>query len=182
MKRVPNRAYMTRFFGLQERRHGYAQELQKITSIERNKLIAMKADQMTSCYAAWLAFFENMDAMASANARFSEEIKEVTVEQLERWYTIGCQMVKEQKTEQERVHAAMLKVNISIAKERDSATQALQKLAAKREDATPSSSGGGSAAAPAKASLMDSIFKSNADPQKAFTKSQRKRANRTPQR
>lgn len=89
LKRV--RAFMQRFSSLQER---YAAELSKITSLERNKLIASAhADGMSSCYTAWLGFFANMDELAVANQHFSEQLKEVTVEQLERFYGIGTQMV-----------------------------------------------------------------------------------------
>lgn len=181
VKRV--RAFMQRFSSLQER---YASELQKITSVERNKLIAMpRPDQMSSCYTAWLGFFENMDKLSAANATFSQELKEITVEQLERWYTIGGQMVKDQKLEQERVQAAMLKVNVAVAKEREQATQALQKLASKRSDAdTPGSSGGGGGGSGASGAhhnsgkeraekFMKGLFESasSGNPQKAFEKS-----------
>jgi hypothetical protein len=45
---------------------------------------------------------------------------------------IGIAMVKEHQVEQTRVHSAMLKVNVSVAKDREAASQALQKLAVKR--------------------------------------------------
>lgn len=134
LKRV--RAFMQRFSSLQER---YAAELNKITSLERNKLIASAhADGMASCYTAWLGFFANMvrakhahapayarssfpdslvfvsfahpfsfrvcvslnlqDELAVANQQFSEQLKEVTVEQLERFYGIGTQMVSARPT------------------------------------------------------------------------------------
>ena len=106
LKRV--RAFMQRFSSLQER---YAAELTKITSLERNKLIASAhADGMASCYTAWLGFFANMDELAVANQHFSEQLKEVTVEQLERFYSIGTQMVTHTRP---RTHACTRPSNAS---------------------------------------------------------------------
>jgi hypothetical protein len=86
-------------------------------------------------------------------------------------------LFQDNKTEQERVMNHMLKVNLSVVKERDAATQALQKLATKRSDAELPSGGpagsapGGAPASAKKSSVsLSSVFKSNANPQKSFEK------------
>jgi len=189
LKRV--RAFMRSFASLQER---YAAELVKITSLERNKLAAAAAagtgtDGMQSCQAAFQGFFNGMDQLAQANECFAQDLKEATLEQLEKFYGIGISMVKDHQAEQTRVHAAMLKVNVSVAKDREQASQALQKVASKKADdvvlATGAAAGGAggagspqgvssalSGAAAKKASGPLSLFKGSSAPTKAsFEKS-----------
>jgi hypothetical protein len=86
LKRV--RAFLRSFASLQER---YASELVKITSLERSKLAANAAasastDAMPSCQAAWQGFFNGMDQLAQANQVFAQDLKEATLEQLEKFY------------------------------------------------------------------------------------------------
>lgn len=129
LKRV--RSYFQKFCDLQER---YAAELAKITSYERNKLIGMsKIDQMDSCWGAWMGFFESMDTLSQANLNLAVDVRERTVEQLERFHEIGTAMYEKNKAEQKAILATVEKNNIALSKDRETANESVKKLLKSRK-------------------------------------------------